>query len=232
MLRKCAVCLAIVAAAGVSACNRGEAGRAEARPRVALVLKTLNSPFFIEMQRGAEEAAKRLDVDLVVQAAEREVDVEKQMQIIENLIQAEVSALAVTPAGSTEIVPAHRQGESGRHPGRHRGHALDPKAATDAGVKTVDLRRLGQLRGGQIVGEYLVKATGGQGQGRDARRDPGPRDRRLAGPRVPDAIKATPGVKIVASQTANWERDQGFTRVPEHAPGASGDRHRLRRATT
>jgi ribose transport system substrate-binding protein len=51
------------------------------RPRIGLVLKTLNSPFFIEMQRGAEEAAKRLDVDLVVQAAEREVDVEKQMQI-------------------------------------------------------------------------------------------------------------------------------------------------------
>ena len=27
-------------------------------PRVALVLKTLNSPFFIDMERGAQEAAQ------------------------------------------------------------------------------------------------------------------------------------------------------------------------------
>jgi ribose transport system substrate-binding protein len=33
-------------------------------------------------------------------------------------------------------------------------------------------------------------------------------DSRLRGFR--DALKASPGVEIVASQTANWERDQGF----------------------
>ncbi|HEY7513816.1 MAG TPA: hypothetical protein VIC87_05035, partial [Vicinamibacteria bacterium] len=51
-------------------------------PRVALVLKTPNNPFFIDMQRGAEEAAARLGVSLVVQSPEREIDVEKQMQIV------------------------------------------------------------------------------------------------------------------------------------------------------
>ena len=68
-------------------CNRGAgAGTPNARPRIALVLKTLNSPFFNDMQRGAQAAADRLGVDLVVQAAEREIDVERQMQIVENLI--------------------------------------------------------------------------------------------------------------------------------------------------
>jgi ribose transport system substrate-binding protein len=62
-------------------CQRG-ADQAGGPPRIALVLKTLNNPFFIDMQKGAEEAAKKLGVDLIVQAAEREVDVEKQMQII------------------------------------------------------------------------------------------------------------------------------------------------------
>ena len=65
------------------ATRAGDAGR----PALALVLKTLNSPFFIDMQRGAQEAAKRLGVNLTVQAAEREIDVEQQMQIVENLIQ-------------------------------------------------------------------------------------------------------------------------------------------------
>ena len=59
-------------------CQRG-ADQAGGAPRIALVLKTLNNPFFIDMKKGAEDKAKELGVDLTVQAAEREVDVEKQM---------------------------------------------------------------------------------------------------------------------------------------------------------
>jgi ABC-type sugar transport system substrate-binding protein len=61
---------------------------------VALVLKTLNHPFFVDMRRGAQEAADRLGVTLQVQAAEREIDVEKQMQIVENLIQTGIRRCA------------------------------------------------------------------------------------------------------------------------------------------
>jgi ABC-type sugar transport system substrate-binding protein len=65
--------LLAIAVAGMLACGRHVD---RARPRVALVLKTLNSPFFIDLQKGAEAAAARLDITLVVQAAEREMDVE------------------------------------------------------------------------------------------------------------------------------------------------------------
>ena len=57
--RHLAAIVVLVVLAMVAACNRGGT-ETSARPRVGLVLKTLNSPFFIEMQRGAEEAAKRL----------------------------------------------------------------------------------------------------------------------------------------------------------------------------
>ena len=85
----------MVAAALLSAAT----GSAEAAGKLALVVSTLNNPFFNDMQKGAEEAAKAANVNLLVQAAEREIDVEKQMQIIENLIQSKVSALCVTPSG-------------------------------------------------------------------------------------------------------------------------------------
>ena len=81
---------------------------------MALVLKTLNNPFFIDMQKGARRPPTRLGVDLVVQAAEREIDVEKQMQIIENLIQTGVQALCITPSGSQEIVPAIAKANAAR----------------------------------------------------------------------------------------------------------------------
>ena len=99
--------IALAAARRSASCNRGTpttGGRG--KPTVALVLKTLNHPFFVDMRRGAQEAADRLGVTLQVQAAEREIDVEKQMQIVENLIQTGMQALCITPSGSREIVSA------------------------------------------------------------------------------------------------------------------------------
>jgi ribose transport system substrate-binding protein len=192
-----------------AACNR-ETTSSDGRPRVALVLKTLNNPFFIEMQRGAEEAAKTLNVDLTVQAAERETDVDKQMQIIENLIQARVQALAITPSGSREVVPAIGKANQANIPVVVVDTRLDEKAAADAGVKTVSFVGSDNYRGGQLIGEYLVKASGGQAKVAILEGIAGHEtgDSRVRGFR--DAIKGSPAISIVASQTANWERDQGF----------------------
>ncbi|MGB2715470.1 MAG: sugar ABC transporter substrate-binding protein [Vicinamibacterales bacterium] len=198
------VCWAVSAA-----CNRQTAS-SNGRPRVALVLKTLNNPFFIEMQRGAEEAAKTLNVELTVQAAERETDVDKQMQIIENLIQAKVDALAVTPSGSREVVPAIKKANDANIPVVVVDTRLDQKAAADAGVKTVSFVGSDNFRGGQLIGEYLVKASGGKAKVAILEGIAGHEtgDSRVRGFR--EAVAGSPAIRIVASQTANWERDQGF----------------------
>jgi len=202
--------LVAVATVTATACNR-DAGPKGHRPRVALVMKTLNNPFFIDMQRGAEDAAKRLDVDLVVQAAERETDVERQMQIVENLIQAHVDALALTPSGSREVVPAVAKANAAKIPVVIVDTRLDAAAASAAGVNTVTFVGSDNYRGGQIIGEYLVKASNGTAKVAVLEGIPGHEtgDSRVRGFR--EAIKSSPGVTIVASQPANWERDQGFT---------------------
>ena len=202
--------LPVMAFAAAGGCNRESADRA-GRPRVALVLKTLNSPFFIEMQRGAEEAASRLGVELVVQAAEREVDVERQMQIVENLIQSRASALALTPSGSREVVPAIAKANAAGIPVVVVDTRLDPTAVSDSGVKTASFVGSDNYRGGQLVGEYLVKASGGKATVAILEGIPGHEtgDSRIRGFR--EAIKGSSGIAIVASQTANWEREQGFT---------------------
>lgn len=201
---------ALAALALAGGCQRG-APPAEARPRIALVLKTLNSPFFIEMQRGAEEAARRLGVDLVVQAAEREVDVERQMQIVENLIQARVSAIALTPSGSREVVPAVGKANAAGIPVVIVDTRLDGRAVADAGVTTAGFVGSDNYHGGRLIGEYLIRASGGRAKIAILEGIPGHEtgDSRIRGFR--DAIKDHPGLVIVASQTANWEREQGFT---------------------
>jgi ribose transport system substrate-binding protein len=196
----------------LSGCQRGgeQAGGGGGRRRIALVMKTANNPFFIEMQKGAEEAAKRLGVELVVQAAEREVDVEKQMQIVENLIQTRVAALCVTPSGSREIVPAIDKANKANIPVVIVDTRVDAKALGESGGKVATFIGSDNYEGGKVAGEFLAKHLNGKGKVAVLEGIPGHEtgDSRLRGFR--DALKATPGVEIVASQTANWERDQGF----------------------
>jgi ribose transport system substrate-binding protein len=180
------------------------------RPRIALVVKTLNSPFFIDMQKGAQEAASRLGVELVVQAAEREIDVEKQMQIVENLVQTRVGALCITPSGSREIVPAIQKANAAGIPVVIVDTRVDADAAREAGVRIASFVGSDNYEGGRVAGEHLVEATGGQARVAVLEGIPGHEtgDSRLRGFR--DAIRDAPGIAIVASQPANWERDLGF----------------------
>lgn len=208
-----AIALASVALATLlTSCNRqtSESG-ASGRPRIAFVMKTLNHPFFLDMKRGAEEAARRLNVDLVVQAAERELDVEKQTQIIENLIQTGIQALCVTPSGSKEIASVLGKATRANIPIVVADTRLDPAAAAAANVKFGTFVGSDNYEGGRLAGQFMVQATGGQAKVAILEGIPGHEtgDSRLRGFR--DAVASSPGITIVASQPANWERDQGFT---------------------
>src|SRR5713226_9879306 len=155
-------CLLLVLTLAI-ACNRGPATTmGTAKPTVALVLKTLNHPFFVDMRRGAQEAADRLGVTLQVQAAEREIDVEKQMQIVENLIQTGIQALAITPSGSREIVSALVKARDAKVPIVVVDTRVDAKAAADAGVRTETFVGSDNYEGGRLAGQYLVKVSGGK----------------------------------------------------------------------
>lgn len=194
----------------LAACQRG-GQTTPSQPTVALVLKTLNNPFFIDMQKGAEEAANKAGLHLTVQAAEREVDVEKQMQIIENLIQSKVAALCVTPSGSREIVPAIVKANRAGIPVVILDTRVHGQTLLDAKGKIASFIGSDNFEGGRLAGEFVVKKLGGKGQVAILEGIPGHEtgDSRLKG--FHTAVDTQPGIRVVASQTANWERDQGYS---------------------
>lgn len=214
------VLLIVLCLAAVS-CNRGVPAE-NAAPTVALVLKTLNHPFFVEMRRGAQDAADRLGATLQVQAAEREIDVEKQVQIVENLLQTGIKALCITPSGSREIVSVLTKARDAGVPIIVVDTRLDAKAAADAGVTPRTFVGSDNYAGGRIAGEHLIKITGGKARVAILEGIPGHEtgDSRLRGFR--DAVAKESGITIVASQPANWERDQGFN-VFQNLMQAHGD---------
>ncbi len=190
-------------------CQRGEQTIA-AGPTIAFVMKTLNNPFFIDMQRGAKETADKFGINLLVQAAEREVDVEKQMQIIENLIQRQVDVICVTPSGSKEIIPAIVKANQANIPVIVVDTRVDAVSLAESGGETAGFIGSDNVDGGRIAGRYIIEQLGGVGQVAILEGIPGHEtgDARLKG--FHEALSSESGITLVASQTANWERDQGY----------------------
>ena len=195
-------------AATFAACNRG--ADATAKPTIALVVKTLNNQFFIDMEAGAKAAADSLGIELVVQAPEREIDVERQMQIVENLIQRNVKVLLLVPNGSKEIVPAVVKANAAKIPVVVVDTRVD--AATlraDGGTVTTFIGSDNE-DGGRMAAAFLIERLNGNAKVAVLEGVPGHEtaDARLRGFRR--ALAASTAMQIVASQPANMERDQAF----------------------
>lgn len=192
----------------MASCNRG--GAASAKPTVALVVKTLNNQFFIDMEAGAKAAADSLGIELVVQAPEREIDVERQMQIVENLIQRKVGVILLVPNGSKEIVPAVVKANAAKIPVVAVDTRVDAATLSAAGATVASFIGSDNEDGGRLAGAFLVERLKGRATVAVLEGVPGHEtaDARLRGFRA--ALAGASGMQIVASQPANMERDQAF----------------------
>lgn len=202
------VAIAVLTMTVLLACNRG--GDAEGKPVVALVMKTLNNQFFIDMEAGARSVADSLGLELIVQAPEREIDVEKQMQIVENLLQRKIRVLALVPSGSKEIVPAVLKANAAQVPVITVDTRVDAATLKAANGTVATFIGSDNVDGGRIAGAFIAELLKGKGTVAVLEGIPGHEtgDARLRGFR--ESMQANSGLSIVASQTANWERDQAF----------------------
>jgi ribose transport system permease protein len=175
-------------------------------PTVAFVPKALNSPFWAAMEQAAEREAATQGVHLVALAADRETDVERQYQIIENLIQQGVDAILLAPSGSKELVPAIRKANDAGIPVLLLDTRIDPAAADSVGARVVTYIGSDNFEGGAVAGRYLAARLDGKGSVAIIEGISGHEtaDQRRLG--FLSGIEGSPGVRVVASQTANWER--------------------------
>jgi ribose transport system substrate-binding protein len=196
--------LAATIAAACLAVSCGRTGKPKTID-IAFVTKALDSEWWQRVKSGAEEAA-RADpgVRLSVLAPEREVNIDQQVAILENQITRRVSALAVAPAGASEVLPVLE----------HAKAAGIPVLIVDTDINWPSkLSYIGadNQRAGRIAGEYIAGAIGGKGQVAVIRGILGvaTHEDRLAGFR--EAIAKSPGMDCVAVQPANSERALGMS---------------------
>src|SRR2546428_11833690 len=87
---------------------------AAAPPTVGLSLSTLNNPFFVDLRDGAQAAAKKMNVNLVVVDAQN--DSAREASQIEDLIQKKVAVIAINPTDSDAIVPTIKKVQGAKIP--------------------------------------------------------------------------------------------------------------------
>ncbi len=175
--------------------------QAAGTPTIGLSISTLNNPFFVDLRDGAKAAADRLKVTLVVLDAQN--DPAREASGIEDLIQKKVSVIAVNPTDSDAIVPTVKKVNA----------AKIPVVTVDRGANGGEIAAhiaSDNVAGGKMAAEYVGKRLGGKGSvvmlegiaGTSAARDRGKGFR--------EGLKKFPGIKIVASQTADFDRAKGL----------------------
>lgn len=200
-----AIALMVVSMAG---CGKKEAAapKTEAKkPRIALVMKSLANEFFLTMEEGARahQAAHAAEYDLLANGIKNEIDVGKQVQLVEQMIAQGVDAIVIAPADSKALVAVCKKALDAGIAVVNIDNKFDDAVLADKGI-TLPFVGPDNRKGARMVGEFLAKKL-----------NPGDPVAIIEG--VPtafnaiqrkqgfeDAMKAA-NMKIVASQSASWE---------------------------
>ena len=96
-----------VLAAGLVGCGKKEAPKPQ-RTRIGLVAKSLGNGFFDAVHKGAEEAAKELDAEVIFTGPTTPT-AEGQIEVLNSLIAQRVGAIAVSANDPDALVPTLRK---------------------------------------------------------------------------------------------------------------------------
>jgi ribose transport system substrate-binding protein/ribose transport system permease protein len=178
--------------------------------QIAVVLKTLNNPFWVEVQEAVEKEALKHDVGLIIQAPPQETDVERQTQIVENMISQGVDAIILAPCGGKELVGVVKDANDAGVPIFIIDSKLDQEVVDSQGASFDSFIGSDNFKGGQLAGERLAQEMNRSGnvailegitghESTDARRNG-----------FQDALKNYPDITIVTAQPANADQEKAF----------------------
>ncbi|WP_324651905.1 sugar ABC transporter substrate-binding protein [Georgenia sp. H159] len=176
-------------------------GDAEGDYTVAVVLKTLSSPFWLQVAGGVEDGAEAAGVEVTLAGATAETQVQEQIDKVRAAITQQVDALVVAPTQAEQLQPILQQ-------------AVDadiPVLLVDTDIEDWDGKETfvgtDNYAAGVTAGEYILEQTD-SGSIAVIRGVPGnpSTDSRIDG--ALDTIEDS-GIEVVADLAANSDRAEG-----------------------
>ncbi|WP_086981381.1 ribose ABC transporter substrate-binding protein RbsB [Vibrio aphrogenes] len=185
---------------------------AQAQDTLAIVVSTLNNPFFVSMKDGAEAKAKELGYDLIVLDSQN--DPSKELSNVEDISVRGVKALLINPTDSDAVSNAIRIANRAKLPvltldrGASRGEVVSHIASDN-------------VAGGEMAGKYIIEKVGENAKVIQLEGIAGTSAARERGAGFMQAVKGSQ-LDLLASQPADFDRTKGLN-VMENLLAANSD---------
>jgi ribose transport system substrate-binding protein len=206
-LRCTCVLLALALFAGCKPGNE-TGSNPTSKPRVALVMKSLANEFFLTMENGAKahQQAHAADYELLANGIKDELDVSRQIDLVEQMIAQKVDAIVIAPADSKALVPVCKKAQQAGITVVNIDNKFDDTVLAASGVKFPfvgpDNRKGAKAVGDALAaklkpGDGVIIVEGAPNAFNGIQRKVG----------FEDAMSAA-GMKIISSQSGYWETDK------------------------
>jgi ribose transport system substrate-binding protein/ribose transport system permease protein len=175
-------------------------------------VSTLNNPFFVELQQGAQEMADQLGAKLTVVDAQN--DATNQVNQVQTLVTQGVKAIILNPVDSKQSGPAAKAAETANIPLISVDRAVEGKVAAEVASNNVS--------GGSLAAIELGRATSGEVA--HLKGIPGASASRDRGQGFEQGLNSG-NIKVVASAVADFDRAKGLnetTNLLQGHPGIKG----------
>ncbi|NOH31975.1 ribose ABC transporter substrate-binding protein RbsB [Vibrio chagasii] len=185
---------------------------AQAQDTMAIVLSTLNNPFFVTMKDGAEAKAEELGYKLIVLDSQN--DPSKELSNIEDLTIRGVEAILINPTDSDAVSNAIRMANRSNIPvltldrGASRGDVVSHIASDN-------------VIGGEMAGHFIMEKVGEKAKVIQLEGIAGTSAARERGEGFMNAVNGS-GLELLASQPADFDRTKGLN-VMENLLAANPD---------
>ena len=197
------LCVSLLVAGSVFAGGQTEAAAPAAKkPHVALIVKDMTNPFFIDMKEGGAAAAKKYGVDFTCLAPEK-YTVELQIRIMEDMIEKKVDAIVIAPIDGNGII-------SGVERANAAGIPVMACNTEVLGGKLLGFAGIDHVSSGRALGEYFAEKLQGKGDIVILEGTTGASSAQQMLQGVHEIIDQYPGIKVLASTTAKYNREMGM----------------------
>lgn len=171
-----------------------------AEDTLAVVVSTLNNPFFVSMKDGAEKKAEELGYKLIVLDSQN--DPSKELSNVEDLTVRGVKAILINPTDSDAVSNAIRMVNGTNIPvlTLDRGASRGKVASHIASDNVV---------GGELAGNFIVEAVGNEAKVIQLEGIVGTSAARERGEGFMNAVKGSK-MELLATQPADFDRTKGL----------------------
>ena len=193
----------LLAIAALGAGLLHSAGHAQSGERIAVFTKNQTNPYFQAVRLGADSAAKQMGARLTHYVPTKPDSIPEQMSQVEDVIVKKPDAIVFIPVDYKAMVPGVQKINAAKIP------VVNVTDRSEGG-EFVAFVGASDYELGVETAKHLFNAMGGKGnvvvlEGVKGSLTNVDRVRGLT-----DAVKAFPGIKVVASQPANYQRLQAL----------------------